>query len=131
MLELDPDHINAAYARGACENKRGNFAAAIEDYNMALEKDQGVGSINDPSPTSAANRRFRHRNINNYLLDDNSNRDTQSFSNPQSQHTPTSKQKQPRSKLEIETFKERNMERQKNLWSPAGGSRTINSESIE
>ena len=29
MLELDPDHVNAAYARGACENKRGNFAKAI------------------------------------------------------------------------------------------------------
>lgn len=40
MLELDPDHVNAAYARGACENKRGNFAKAIEDYLMALEKDQ-------------------------------------------------------------------------------------------
>lgn len=40
MLSIDPNHINAAYARGACENKRGNFAKAIEDYNMALEKDQ-------------------------------------------------------------------------------------------
>jgi tetratricopeptide (TPR) repeat protein len=39
-LEIDPDHINAAYARGACENKRGNFDAAIEDYHMALEKDK-------------------------------------------------------------------------------------------
>jgi tetratricopeptide (TPR) repeat protein len=40
VLEIDPNHINAAYARGACENKRGNFAKAIEDYHMALEKDQ-------------------------------------------------------------------------------------------
>ena len=32
VLEIDPNHINAAYARGACENKRGNFAKAIEDY---------------------------------------------------------------------------------------------------
>ena len=39
VLEIDPNHINAAYARGACENKRGNFAKAIEDYHMALEKD--------------------------------------------------------------------------------------------
>ena len=48
MLEIDPDHINAAYARGACENKRGNFAKAIEDYLMALEKDQerpGITSL--------------------------------------------------------------------------------------
>lgn len=40
MLEIDPNHINAAYARGACENKRGNFDKAIEDYHMALEKDK-------------------------------------------------------------------------------------------
>lgn len=39
VLSIDPNHVNAAYARGACENKRGNFAKAIEDYNMALEKD--------------------------------------------------------------------------------------------
>ena len=48
VLEIDPDHINAAYARGACENKRGNFAKAIEDYLMALEKDQerpGITSL--------------------------------------------------------------------------------------
>ncbi len=25
---------------GACQNRRGNFAAAIMDYQMALEKDQ-------------------------------------------------------------------------------------------
>ena len=30
---------NAAYARGAAQNRKGNFAQAIEDYNMALEKD--------------------------------------------------------------------------------------------
>ena len=39
----DPHHINAAYARGACENKRGNFAKprlSIEDYNMALAIDK-------------------------------------------------------------------------------------------
>jgi tetratricopeptide (TPR) repeat protein len=40
VLELDPDHINAAYARGACENRRGNFEKAIEDYQMALDKDR-------------------------------------------------------------------------------------------
>jgi tetratricopeptide (TPR) repeat protein len=38
-LEIDPYHINAAYARGACENKQGNFAKAIDDYNMALAID--------------------------------------------------------------------------------------------
>lgn len=25
VLDLDPSHVNAAYARGAAENKRGNF----------------------------------------------------------------------------------------------------------
>jgi tetratricopeptide (TPR) repeat protein len=40
VLDIDPNHINAAYARGACENKRGNFAKAIEDYNMALAIDK-------------------------------------------------------------------------------------------
>ncbi len=39
MLELDPEHVNAAYARGAAENKRGNYIKAIEDYNMALSLD--------------------------------------------------------------------------------------------
>lgn len=40
VLEIDPDHVNAAYARGACENRRGNFEKAIEDYQMALDKDR-------------------------------------------------------------------------------------------
>lgn len=40
VLTLDPDHVNAAYARGACENKRGNFDKAIEDYHLALDKDK-------------------------------------------------------------------------------------------
>jgi tetratricopeptide (TPR) repeat protein len=40
VLEIDPNHINAAYARGACENKRGNYAKAIDDYHMALAIDQ-------------------------------------------------------------------------------------------
>lgn len=39
MLELDPSHANAAFARGACYNIKGNFLKAIEDYNMALEID--------------------------------------------------------------------------------------------
>lgn len=39
VLSLDPSHVNAAYARAACHNKGGNFARAIEDYNLALSKD--------------------------------------------------------------------------------------------
>ncbi len=59
-LQLDPNHFNAAYARGAVENKRGNFLKAIEDYDLALEKDQ----INS-SP-----RRIPLANV-NYILDSN------------------------------------------------------------
>ena len=64
VLELDPDSFNAAYARAgmallllcaatthsrhsyaprptaACYNRKGQFAEAIEDYNLALSKDQ-------------------------------------------------------------------------------------------
>ena len=61
-MSIDPNHINAAYARGACENKRGNFAKAIEDYLMALEKDQ-------ERPTSPnGSRKIKFRNM-KYILD--------------------------------------------------------------
>jgi tetratricopeptide (TPR) repeat protein len=40
VLGLEPGHANAAYRRGACQNRMGNFQQAIEDYQMALEKDQ-------------------------------------------------------------------------------------------
>jgi Tfp pilus assembly protein PilF len=40
VLELAPDHVNAAYARAACYNSKGQFSRAIEDYNLALTKDQ-------------------------------------------------------------------------------------------
>lgn len=32
--------MNAAYAWGACENRRGNYDKAIEDYHLALNKDK-------------------------------------------------------------------------------------------
>lgn len=48
-MDIDPYHVNAAYAWGACENKRSNFAKAIEDYNMALSIDQGRLKVNQPS----------------------------------------------------------------------------------
>jgi tetratricopeptide (TPR) repeat protein len=62
VLEIDPNHINAAYARGACENKRGNFAKAIEDYNMALEKDQ------ERPVSPSGSRKIRVKNM-NYILE--------------------------------------------------------------
>lgn len=67
MLELDPDHVNAAYARGAAENKRGNFAKAIEDYTLALEKDQERSG----SP-SGERRRLRQRNL-NFIFEERQN----------------------------------------------------------
>jgi tetratricopeptide (TPR) repeat protein len=58
-LQIDPNHYNAAYSRGACENRRGNFVKAIEDYNLALEKDQR---------TLQAPRAIPLANV-NYILD--------------------------------------------------------------
>ena len=40
VLEIDPSHVNAAYARAACYNSKGQFSQAIEDYNLALTKDE-------------------------------------------------------------------------------------------
>ena len=40
VLDADPNHVNAAYARAACYNSKGQFSKAIEDYNIALMKDQ-------------------------------------------------------------------------------------------
>jgi len=52
VLNIDPDHIKASYARGACQNLKGEFAKAIgthqlhlnqtrysDDYTIALERD--------------------------------------------------------------------------------------------
>ena len=41
VLEMDPEHVRAEYQRGACQNMKGDFAGAIQDYVNALEKDQG------------------------------------------------------------------------------------------
>lgn len=39
MLDLDPYHANALFARGACQNMKGDYIKAIEDYHVALEID--------------------------------------------------------------------------------------------
>lgn len=70
VLRIDPNHFNAAYARGACENKRGNYLKAIEDYNLALEKDKR----NNASP-----RRIPLASV-NYILDSNA-KETESVTN--------------------------------------------------
>ena len=62
VFEIDPGHVNAAYARGAAENKRGNYLQAIQDYNMALKMDTSERS------SSANNfRRQRREDINQHL----------------------------------------------------------------
>ena len=55
VLRLDPNHFNAAYARGACENKRGNYLKAIEDYNFALEKDKRINASPRRIPLASVN----------------------------------------------------------------------------
>jgi tetratricopeptide (TPR) repeat protein len=44
VLKLNPDHVNAAFARAACYNSMGLLTQAIEDYNFALFKDQTLNS---------------------------------------------------------------------------------------
>ena len=39
VLDLDPYHANALFARGACQNMKGDYIKAIEDYHVALEID--------------------------------------------------------------------------------------------
>ena len=42
VLELEPANAKAAYRRAACQNRIGNFQQAIEDYQLALERDNEV-----------------------------------------------------------------------------------------
>ena len=39
VIELDPTHVNAFLARGACLNKMGQFKEALDDYDIALKLD--------------------------------------------------------------------------------------------
>jgi tetratricopeptide (TPR) repeat protein len=50
VLANNPDHVNALFARAACYNTIGQFSAAIEDYNIALLKDQSQSGNRDRSP---------------------------------------------------------------------------------
>jgi tetratricopeptide (TPR) repeat protein len=36
---LDPEHVNALLARGACLNRIGKFKEALEDFDNALKLD--------------------------------------------------------------------------------------------
>ena len=39
MIELDPTHVNAFLARGACLNQLGQYKEALDDYDIALKLD--------------------------------------------------------------------------------------------
>lgn len=53
VLKLNPDHVNAAFARAACYNSMGLLNQAIEDYNFALFKDQTLNSpVRDETSTT-------------------------------------------------------------------------------
>ena len=41
VLELEPDHVKAAYARGACRNLKGEFAPAIGELDSNRLDGQG------------------------------------------------------------------------------------------
>ena len=68
VLQIDPSHVNAAYARGAAENKRGNYLQAIQDYNMALKMD-----TQDRSTGGATGFRRARRDDMNFALDQSLN----------------------------------------------------------
>lgn len=36
VLKLDPNHVNAAFARASCYNYIGEFDKAIQDYEVGL-----------------------------------------------------------------------------------------------
>ena len=45
VINKNSDHVNALFARAACYNTIGQFSAAIEDYNIALLKDQSQNQL--------------------------------------------------------------------------------------
>ena len=85
VLDNDPDHVNAAFARAACFNTIGQFSKAIEDYNVALLKDQVVSSSSrpgTPNPKIASHhkdssgrrpRSLSSSSINDYCQEESSN----------------------------------------------------------
>ncbi|CAE7238172.1 SEC [Symbiodinium sp. KB8] len=56
VLELEPSHVNAAYSRAACYNRKGLFSQAIEDYKVALSKDKAKAAT---SPVLASPAQLR------------------------------------------------------------------------
>lgn len=47
VLELEPDHVKAAYARGACRNLKGEFAPAIGEPDSIRYWRPGSASLSE------------------------------------------------------------------------------------
>jgi tetratricopeptide (TPR) repeat protein len=58
VIQKNSDHVNALFARAACYNTIGQFSAAIEDYNIALLKDQSQNLLRAASPEKARRSSF-------------------------------------------------------------------------
>ncbi|RNF11305.1 hypothetical protein TraAM80_00941 [Trypanosoma rangeli] len=43
-LDIDPSHSRSTYERAACHNRKGNYTAAILDYERALQCDAGCSN---------------------------------------------------------------------------------------
>lgn len=111
VLELDPGHVNAAYARGAAENKRGNYLQAIEDYNMALQLDSKDRTQIISAKSQLENRKNRSLNLQNILSEDNSDR-----------KPPRKVESTDTMSLKIQKMEQyKKMDRNKLLLSPSGG----------
>jgi hypothetical protein len=82
VLSAEPTHVNAAYARAACYNRKvidasltslwrqichgvggcqGDFSQAIEDYNLALTNDSGSKVITSPGAAVTASPALRRK----------------------------------------------------------------------
>ena len=67
VLRLDPNHIKASYARGACRNLKGEFSQAIGEVNHLVhhmvysddlqQQEQGMGLHSNVSLSGRADER--------------------------------------------------------------------------
>jgi tetratricopeptide (TPR) repeat protein len=63
VIQKSADHVNALFARAACYNTIGQFSAAIEDYNIALLKDQSQNQLRNGSPEKVRRSSFGSASI--------------------------------------------------------------------
>ena len=64
VLQIEPDHVNATYSRAACQNLRGEFENAIDDYMRALQLEQKQAPVNGIyTPTSSVRRQRSSKDL--------------------------------------------------------------------